>query len=219
LGIPGCQEPHLRHRSVKQGLIPRPAGQTLAGIYQRSDMPRDHGQPKGQNSPLRELLRDNDILGLPQWCQDSPIAGAVASHIPSIRFTYAEKRADERTRTADLISLRVRIHALQGLPEVANPRFLGQFPFCALPCVAPYCARGGVKVVSVRRWWRCTRSSRARPTHLSLRGRRSRGGVARSWHSPSYCPVLLARTFAGLCRMLTRFAASFVLGIGFSPLE
>jgi hypothetical protein len=103
LGIPGCQEPHLRHRSVKQGLISRPAGQTLVGIYQRSDMSRDHGQPKGQNSPLRELLRDNDILGLPQWCQDSPIAGAVASHIPSIRFTYAEKRADERTRTAFLL--------------------------------------------------------------------------------------------------------------------
>jgi hypothetical protein len=75
---------------VKHGLIPRPAGQTLAGIYQRSDLPRDHGQPKGQNSPLRELLRDNDILGLPQWCQDSPIAGAVASRIPSIRLIYAE---------------------------------------------------------------------------------------------------------------------------------
>jgi hypothetical protein len=44
-----------------------------------------------QNSPLRELPRDNDNLGLPQWCQDSPIAGAVASHIPSIRLTYAEK--------------------------------------------------------------------------------------------------------------------------------
>src|SRR5215213_7014740 len=113
-------------------------------------------------------------------------------------------------------SLRVRIHALQGF---ANPPFLCRFPFCALPCVAPYCACGGVKVVSVRWWWRCTRSSRARPTHLSLRGRRSRGGVARSWHSPSYCPVLLTRAFADLCRMLTHFAASFVLGIGFSPLE
>jgi hypothetical protein len=177
LGIPGCQEPHLRHRSVKQGLIPRPAGQTLVGIYQRSDMSRDHGQPKGQNSPLCELLRDNDILGLPQWCQDSPIAGAVASHIPSIRFTYAEKRADERTRTAFLISLRVRIHALQGF---ANPPFLCRFPFCALPCVAPYCVPGGIRVVSVRWWWRCTRSSRARLGHLCLRDRRSRGGVARS---------------------------------------
>jgi hypothetical protein len=76
---------------VKQGLIPPPAGQTLAGIYQRSDMPRDHGQPKGQNSPLRELLRDNDILGLPQWSQDSPIAGSVASHIPRIPFTMRKK--------------------------------------------------------------------------------------------------------------------------------
>ena len=36
--------------------------------------------------------------------QDSPIECAVASHIPSIRLAYAEKRADERTRTADLES-------------------------------------------------------------------------------------------------------------------
>jgi hypothetical protein len=59
--------------------IPRPAGQTIAGIYQHSDLPWDHGQPKRQNCPLRERPRDNDIPGLPQWCQDSPIEGAVAS--------------------------------------------------------------------------------------------------------------------------------------------
>jgi hypothetical protein len=47
------------------------------------------------------------MLGLPQWCQDSPIEGAVVSHIPSIRLTYAEKRVDEQTRTTFLLQLRV----------------------------------------------------------------------------------------------------------------
>jgi hypothetical protein len=36
----------------------------------------------------------------------------------------------------------------RGLQRVAKPAFLGRFLFFALPCVAPYCVRGGVKVVS-----------------------------------------------------------------------
>src|SRR5215208_2955452 len=36
----------------------------------------------------------------------------------------------------------------RGLPGVANPAYLSRFPFCALPCVAPYCALGGLRVVS-----------------------------------------------------------------------
>ena len=35
------------------------------------------------------------------------------------------------------------------LQEFANPAFLGRFLFSALPGVAPYCARGGIRVVSI----------------------------------------------------------------------
>jgi hypothetical protein len=37
----------------------------------------------------------------------------------------------------------------RGLLGVANPAFLEGFPFSALPCVAPYCAPGGIRVVSM----------------------------------------------------------------------
>jgi hypothetical protein len=37
----------------------------------------------------------------------------------------------------------------RGLPMVANPPYLGRFLFSALPRVAPYCARSGVRVVSL----------------------------------------------------------------------
>src|SRR5215203_2668637 len=56
-----------------------------------------------------------------------------------------EPRADERTRTADLISLRVIGQALQGF---ANAAYLEGFPFPALLRVAPYCVRGGIRVAS-----------------------------------------------------------------------
>ena len=54
------------------------------------------------------------------------------------------KRADERTRTANLISLRV---IRQALHELANPAFLGGLLCSALLRVAPYCAPCGVRVV------------------------------------------------------------------------
>ena len=36
----------------------------------------------------------------------------------------------------------------RGLHRVASAAYLSPFPFCALPCVAPYCARSGIRVVS-----------------------------------------------------------------------
>jgi hypothetical protein len=48
-----------------------------------------------------------------------------ATPAPCLEFSaYLSRlgRADERTRTADLISLRVRIHALQGLAQACKPR-------------------------------------------------------------------------------------------------
>ena len=52
-----------------------------------------------------------------------------------------KKGADERTRTADLTSLRVIIRCCRGLHDVANPVYLSGFLFSALPRVAPYCVR------------------------------------------------------------------------------
>src|SRR5215208_7662251 len=36
----------------------------------------------------------------------------------------------------------------RGLPSIAKPTFLGRFLFSGLPSVAPYCAPGGIRVVS-----------------------------------------------------------------------
>jgi hypothetical protein len=51
-------------------------------------------------------------------------------------------RADERTRTADLISLRVIGQVLQG---IANCPYLSRFLFPGLLRVAPYCGPGGIR--------------------------------------------------------------------------
>jgi hypothetical protein len=59
------------------------------------------------------------------------------------------ERPDERTRTADLISLRVVSQELQGVQRGAEPAFLGRYLFSGLPHVAPYCVRSGVRVVSI----------------------------------------------------------------------
>jgi hypothetical protein len=55
-------------------------------------------------------------------------------------------RADERTRTADLISLRVIGHVLQGLAQECKSPYLSRFLFSRLPRVAPYCVPGGISV-------------------------------------------------------------------------
>jgi hypothetical protein len=57
-------------------------------------------------------------------------------------------RADEQTRTADLISLRVIGQVLQGCAGDCKYRIFRGFPFPALLRVAPYCVRGGIRVVS-----------------------------------------------------------------------
>ena len=57
-------------------------------------------------------------------------------------------RADERTRTAYPCSLRVITQALQGVQRLANPAYLGGFLCSGFLRVAPYCAPGGIRVVS-----------------------------------------------------------------------
>jgi hypothetical protein len=71
------------------------------------------------------------------------------------------RRADERPRTADPISLRVIHHALQ---RVANAAYLGGFLCSGLQSVAPYYAPGGIRVVSM--------SPRIRLRRLSVCGSR-----------------------------------------------
>ena len=69
----------------------------------------------------------------------------------ALRFTCKLKettRADERTRTADLPSLRVINRALQGFARACKTPISKGFSFSGLPCVAPYCVRDGVRVVS-----------------------------------------------------------------------
>jgi hypothetical protein len=48
-----------------------------------------------------------------------------------------EQRADERTRTAGLTSLRVIGQVLQGCAQDCMPPHLDQFLLCSLYCVAP----------------------------------------------------------------------------------
>jgi hypothetical protein len=82
------------------------------------------------------------------YCCPTPVAETGGLSISS--HFAGKKRADERTRTADLISLRVIIQALQGFAQGCKSPNLKGFLVSALPCVAPYCAPGGVRVVSNR---------------------------------------------------------------------
>src|SRR5215208_5971111 len=62
-----------------------------------------------------------------------------------VQSTKESRRADPNRIPAHYELAKGRC---RGLPRVANPRYLSLFPFSALPCVAPYCAPGGVRVVS-----------------------------------------------------------------------
>jgi hypothetical protein len=70
----------------------------------------------------------------------------------SILFLWVlqvKKRADERTRTADLISLRVIGHTLHGCAAVCTLRIsMGVSFLCIAACSTEFCAPGGVRVVS-----------------------------------------------------------------------
>ena len=76
-------------------------------------------------------------------------------------------------------SLRVIIHALQG---IANPAFLIRFLCSVLPCVAPYCVPGGVKVVSISPPIYLGNGSLALVLQLSLQG--TQGPYRHARHSP-----------------------------------
>src|SRR5215204_2044132 len=85
-------------------------------------------------------------LLLPYCCQEptgapGPFLWRVCCSSTGIR------RADERTRTAFLL-ITNGDSCCWDLQGVANTAYLSRFLYPGLPCVAPYCARGGVRVVS-----------------------------------------------------------------------
>src|SRR5215211_9495277 len=80
---------------------------------------------------------------------------------------------------------------------------MSRLPFPGLPCVAPYCARGSARVVSISRSYPCNAgaSSRARrggrlATHSRLSGRKPPGRVRRP-----------GGIGPGLCRLPSRLAS------------
>jgi hypothetical protein len=80
-----------------------------------------------------------------KWCQGVPGPNQDARY-----FTYSSHVSRKREPTSGLepltCSLRVIGQALQG---TANAAYIEGFPFPALPHVAPYCAPGGIRVVSI----------------------------------------------------------------------
>jgi hypothetical protein len=95
----------------------------------------------------RSVMRCNERLAV--RAAPSPYRGLGIA----LRFTSksCKRRADERTRTADLISLRVIGHVLQGCAgdckyRISKPLSL----LCHAQCCS-YCVPGGIRVVSVVR--------------------------------------------------------------------
>ena len=72
------------------------------------------------------------------------------------------RRPDERTRTTDFMRCR-------GLQRLANPAYLSRNPFPALLRVAPYCAPGGVRVVSIASSYSPNAIVPRRPVRFNLR--------------------------------------------------
>jgi hypothetical protein len=121
---------------VKKATVTLPGH--LLRQYQGADAAITRGCEKAASSPLPSLpARHSGHKG------QSPHA--------SSRRSRRRRRADERARSADLLIRSVRsvvAERCRGLPRVANPAYLSRFLFYGLPCVAPYCVPGGVRVVS-----------------------------------------------------------------------
>src|SRR5215213_5721449 len=91
----------------------------------------------------------------------------------------------------------------RGLPRVANPAFLGEFLCSDLLRVAPYCAPGDIRVVSISRSYPCNTGTPSRPrrdarleAQSRLSGRKPPGRVRRP-----------GGIEPGLCRVPSRLAS------------
>ena len=98
----------------------------------------------------------------------------------------AKSRADERTRTADLTSLRVIGHVLQGCAGDCKCRIFKRFPFSGLLSVAPYCVPGGIRVVSTQPFLRAVgEADTASISPMRSVPVRSRGSLSSSTRDPA----------------------------------
>src|SRR5918995_2681700 len=145
------------------------------GAYDRQECretPQDAGrsQPPG---PLRSLPGQPSVgnpdarqpeLGIGGHDQPGPPVGLLGKSEPGstpaqglLHEAYSVIEVEPAAvRLPDEIEVRLPLPAppqpqllgLAGLPRVAKLVYLSQFLFCGLPSVAPYCARGGIRVVS-----------------------------------------------------------------------
>src|SRR5215217_2542495 len=102
----------------------------------------------------------------------------------------------------------------RGLHRVADPPYLGHFPFSALPCVAPYCVPGGIRVVSgeVGRQWITRRRFLCNPEVADARAsdRSTRRSPDERLQPPSTLPVPFNR--ADIHPRLTHMVLTIMLG-------
>jgi hypothetical protein len=80
-----------------------------------------------------------------EFIRESPVRGLY------LQIQYG-MRADERTRAAFLLITSDNsgiAETCRGLHGPANPAYLSCILCSALPSVAPYCVRGGIRVVSI----------------------------------------------------------------------
>jgi hypothetical protein len=116
------------------------------------------------------------------------------------------ERADERTRTADLISLRVISHALQGFARACKPRLDKLVSFlCLATCCTVLRSRWCQKSVVTRRWLLCSALS-SFPCDLLVTLDRTTAGALRSRPPPETRPPHRSRALrlAGRCRCARR---------------
>jgi hypothetical protein len=79
------------------------------------------------------------------------VAGTTQHYSPSLRkglekLVKESRRAD--SNRLPLLQLRVMIQALQGVARACKFRISKPLSLLGLPCVAPYCVPGGIRVVS-----------------------------------------------------------------------
>ena len=142
----------------------------------------DETSPYSQASPVSEPYSQPDH----PWSQTTARLMSDASEAESGAYVFSGfsahlwgfGRADERTRSADLL-ITSDGEGCSDLRGFANLPYLSRFPFPGLHAVASYCAPGGVRVVSGDiDFWSLALAVRARcltplahPLWFALRGR------------------------------------------------
>jgi hypothetical protein len=165
----GSSGPRRAHKATKQASRRRECSSYLLFLASAVPWPL---QSQQHSTPLPSSRRYSNryepasygTFSLPPWWCTGDVEKPL---VITIRFSLSEypvylsglERADERTRTADLLQLRVIGQRLQGIAEVCKFR-VGK-GFC-VPCIARDCrvlCPGQGQIVSVRRGLRIAGSS------------------------------------------------------------